>query len=252
MNKSKHTQTLRINAFISRAGITSRRKADELIEKGHVKVNGTLLVKPGTQVNPRKDVIEVKMKNGTWKKVSEEEDTVIYALYKPRGYVTSMKVQGSSPIIRSLLPKKHRVFPVGRLDKESEGLLICTNDGDLAFKLTHPKTHIEKTYLVHCTFPKTYTENKLKSHLGRIAKGVRLDGRKTLPMDIELVRYLRPQMVELKITLREGRYRQIRRSLGKIHLEVQRLIRTRIGKLDEDILKLKHGEYIEVKVENIL
>ena len=244
--------TVRINAFLSQAGVASRRGADELIKQGKVKVNGTLLHKPGAQVDPFQDRIEVLSNGKVWTTLTLSDNTVIYAVYKPRGYVTSMRRQGKSPIIRKLVPNQPRVFPVGRLDKESEGLILMTNDGALTQRLIHPRSHVEKSYIVHCTIPRRYTENQLRSHLGRVAKGVRIDGRKTLPSQIALARYLRPGMVELHITLREGRHRQIRKMLGTIHLEVVRLIRVGIGKLSLEQLDLDHGEYVQVKETDIV
>jgi 23S rRNA pseudouridine2605 synthase len=242
---------IRINLFLSQAGIASRRGSDSLIEQGKVRINGEVMRTPGTKVDPSKDRIEYKDET-EWKELSSKEDTIIYALYKPRGFVTSLKPQGSSPIVRKLLPKSPRVFPIGRLDKDSEGLLLLTNDGDLAYTLTHPKAHIEKSYVVHCTHPRRFTEDMIRSYLGRIAKGVRIEGRKTLPAHIKFIRYLRPQMVELEITLREGRNRQIRKMLGSIDLEVVRLIRTQIGKLTLDALKIDHGEYKVVRRGDIV
>lgn len=242
---------MRINLFLSRAGIASRRGADSLIEEGKVKLNGKILKKPGAPVDPTKDTIEV-MQGSDWKKVTDDTEPILYALYKPRGYVTSMKKQGRDPIIKSLIPDSPRVFPVGRLDKESEGLLLLTNDGDFALKMTHPRKHIEKTYLVQCTIPNRFDENVLKSYLGRVAKGVRIDGRKTVRCEIELKRYLRKNLVELEITLREGRNRQIRRMLGTINLEVVRLIRTRIGNLTLDELHLPFGKWKEIDFRDVL
>lgn len=242
---------MRINLFLSRSGIASRRGADSLIEEGKVKLNGDILKKPGTPIDPSKDTIEV-LQGSTWQKVTDEHDPILFALYKPRGYVTSMKKQGKDPIIKSLLPDTPRVFPVGRLDKESEGLLLLTNDGDFAHELTHPSKHIEKTYLVQCTVPSRYDENTLKSYLGRVAKGVRLDGRKTSRSEIKVTRFLRKNMVELEITLKEGRNRQIRRMLGTINLEVIRLIRTRIGNLSLEELHLPFGKWREIDFRDVL
>ncbi len=118
-----------------------------------------------------------------------------------------------------------------------------TNDGNLAHRLTHPSSHIAKTYIVHCTLPHAFDENTLKSYLGRIAKGVKIQGKRTLPADITFLRWLRPRMAELEITLREGRNRQIRRMLGSLDFTVNRLIRTRIGNLSLEDLQLDHGEY---------
>jgi pseudouridine synthase len=242
--QEQHEQKgIRINTFIAQAGTASRRGADELIAQGLVRLNGKVLKQPGVRIDPSQDLIEVKDIRGEWTSLSQPEEKIIYIMYKPRGYITSMRPQGRDPIVRKLVPAKPRVFPVGRLDKESEGLLLLTNDGEFAHSLSHPKTHVPKTYIVHCTTPRNYTENMVKSYLGRVAKGVRIEGRRTLPADIRFLRYLRPQMVEIEVTLREGRNRQIRKMLATIHLEVVRLIRTKIGKLSQEDLQLEHGEY---------
>lgn len=243
---------VRINQFLSRSGVASRRQADLLIEQGKVRVNGAVKKEPGFKIDPKADKVEYQHSNTSWHSVEQVGEILTLALYKPKGYVTSMVKQGKDPIISELLPKSPRVYPVGRLDKDSEGLIICTNDGDFTASLTHPRSHIEKEYTVHVIIPKTFTENNLKGKLGRLAKGVRIDGRKTLPCTVEFLRFLRPQMVELSITLKEGRNRQIRRMLGAIDCEVFKLIRTRIGDLSLASLNLDHGEYKEVSQRDII
>lgn len=252
MTNSPQSGGIRINVFLSQAGIASRRGADELIKHKKVMLNGDILTEPGTRIDTRTDAVSYKNEEGEWESLTTAEETVIYVLYKPRGFVTSLRPQGRDPIVRKLIPAKPRVYPVGRLDKESEGLLILTNDGDLAFTLTHPSTHIPKTYTVHCHLPQTMTEDTLKSYLGRLAKGVKIDGKRTLPADIKFIKWLRPRMVELVMTLREGRNRQIRRMLGSLDIEVIRLIRTRIGKLELENLKLDHGQFKKVSYGEIL
>lgn len=249
--KPDQSGLVRINQFLSRSGVASRRQADTLIEKGKVRVNDTVRTEPGFKINPQTDRVEYQHSNTSWHTVEQTGETLILALYKPRGYVTSLAKQGKDPIIAELLPKSPRVYPIGRLDKDSEGLILCTNDGALAADLTHPSSHIEKDYTVHVTIPKTMTEDALKGKLGRLAKGMRMDERKTLPATMTFIKYLRPQMVEIHITLKEGRNRQIRRMLGSIDCEVYRLIRTRIGKLSLDALNLPHGEYKEVGYSDI-
>lgn len=252
MTPSNPQHGMRINVFLAQAGIASRRGADELITRKKIMLNGAILTEPGVRIDPRTDAISYLNPNGEWEMLTTAEETVIYVLYKPRGFVTSLRPQGRDPIVRKLIPAKPRVFPVGRLDKESEGLLILTNDGDLAYTLTHPSTHIPKTYTVHCHLPQTMTEDTLKSYLGRLAKGVKIEGKRTLPADITFIKWLRPRMVEIVITLREGRNRQIRRMLGSLDIEVVRLIRTRIGKLSLDDVKLDHGQYKKVSYSDII
>ncbi len=234
---------IRLNHFLSQAGITSRRNADSLIEKGNVRLNGKVIKKLGVKIDP--DVAEVEIlveKNNSysWKKVSTTSEKITLALYKPKGFVTSMRKQGSAPIISSLVPTHKRLFPIGRLDKDSEGLIILTNDGDLSQRLMHPSKHIPKTYRVTAVTPKDYTDNILKSKLGRIAKGITIKGKRTLPMNIEIVEFNEVRhRVELLITLHEGRNRQIRRSLGMIDLEVIILVRISIGNFKLEDIQLK-------------
>ncbi len=242
---------VRINLFLSRSGIASRRQADLLIQEGKVRVNNIIRTEPGFKIDPKSDKVEYQHSNTSWHSVEQVGEILTIALYKPKGYVTSMAKQGKDPIVAELLPKSPRVYPVGRLDKDSEGLLICTNDGDFTAALTHPRSHIEKEYLVHVIIPKNFTENNLKGKLGRLAKGIRIDGRKTLPCTVEFLRFLRPQMVEIRIVLKEGRNRQIRRMLGSIDCEVFKLIRTRIGDLSLESLQLNHGEYKEIQQKDI-
>lgn len=247
-----HPHLVRINQFLSRSGVASRRQADTLIEEGKVRVNSVVRTEPGFKIDPRTDTVEYQHSNTAWHAVEQVGETLTIALYKPKGYVTSMVKQGKDPIIAELLPKSPRLYPVGRLDKDSEGLILCTNDGDFTAQLTHPRSHIEKEYTTHVIIPKNFTENNLKGKLGRLAKGVRIDGRKTLPCTVEFLRFLRPQMVEIRIVLKEGRNRQIRRMLGSIDCEVFKLIRTRIGNLSLASLMLKHGEYKEVSHDSVL
>lgn len=250
--EQKHPHLVRINQFLSRSGVASRRQADTLIEEGKVRVNSVVRTEPGFKIDPRTDTVEYQHSNTAWHAVEQVGETLTIALYKPKGYVTSMVKQGKDPIIAELLPKSPRLYPVGRLDKDSEGLILCTNDGDFTAQLTHPRSHIEKEYTTHVIIPKNFTENNLKGKLGRLAKGVRIDGRKTLPCTVEFLRFLRPQMVEIRIVLKEGRNRQIRRMLGSIDCEVFKLIRTRIGNLSLASLMLKHGEYKEVSHDSVL
>lgn len=234
---------IRLNHFLSQAGVTSRRNADALIEKGKIRIDGKVVKKLGVKIDPDVTVVEMlieKNNSYSWKKVATTDEKITIVLYKPKGFVTSMRKQGSAPIISSLVPTHKRLFPVGRLDKDSEGLIILTNDGDLSQRLMHPTKHIPKTYRVTAIVPKDYTENTLKSKLGRIAKGITIKGKRTLPMDIKLVNFSEVRhRVELLITLYEGRNRQIRRSLGMLDLEVIILTRISIGTLTLDELQIK-------------
>lgn len=233
---------IRLNAFLAQSGISSRRKADDLIASGNVRVNGKRAIL-GQKVSTT-DSVEVQMKGG-WKQIKTEKNIVHYLVYKPRGYVSSAaKQRQGEKIVTSLVPRTPRVFPVGRLDKESEGLILLTNDGELAQKLTHPSSKVTKTYEVHAVFPSGYTERILEQKLVRLRKGVFLgegsldsaqDKRRTAPCTIEIIRFDDSQNVTLRFILSEGRNRQIRKMLGTILGEVKKLVRTQIGNLDISI-----------------
>lgn len=243
---------IRLNHYLSLSGVASRRAADTLIEQGNVKVDGLLVKTLGTKIDPVHQKVTVRNeKSGQWDPVEEVKEKVTYIMYKPRGYTTTLKGQRGERTIAEFLPKNLRLFPVGRLDKDSEGLLLLTNDGDLSLKLTHPSTHIEKTYRVWCRMPSDYTENAVESQLGRIRGGIKLDGKRTMPMKIKVLATKRGT-VDLEIILQEGRHRQIRRILGRINLEVTRLIRIKIGDVSlDDFADLKEGELIQLSEDRV-
>lgn len=237
---------IRLNHFLALSGVASRRSADTLIAEKKVKVDDKIVKELGIKVDPTVQKVSVQNeKNGRWEAVEEVKEKATYILYKPRGYTTTLKGQRGERTIAEFVPKNLRLFPVGRLDKESEGLLILTNDGDLSLKLTHPSTHIEKTYHVWCRMPSEYTENAVQSQLGRVRNGIKLDGKRTLPMKIKVLKTNRGT-VDLEIILQEGRNRQIRRVLGRINLEVIKLIRVKIGDLALKDFELKEGEIIQL------
>ncbi len=242
---------IRLNHFLALSGVASRRSADTLIAEKNVKVDEKVIKELGTKVDTEKQKVFVrKDKDSQWRLVEQVQEKLVYVLYKPRGYTTTLKAQGHEKTIQEFVPAGRRLFPIGRLDKESEGLLILTNDGDLSLKLTHPSSHIEKTYKVVCRIPKEYTENAVESQLGRVRNGIRIDGRKTLPMKTKILG-IRTGMVELEIVLSEGRNRQIRRVMGRINMEVVKLIRTKIGSLSLDKLEIKEGEILQLSEEEI-
>ncbi|KXK10986.1 MAG: Ribosomal large subunit pseudouridine synthase B [Microgenomates bacterium OLB23] len=240
---------IRLNHYIAQAGIASRRAADTLIGQGRVKVDDKVVKAMGVKINPSTQKVSVlHEKSKVWKEIEEVKEKITYVFYKPRGYTTTLKGQRGEKTIAEFLPKNARLFPVGRLDKDSEGLLLLTNNGELALTLTHPRTHVEKTYHVWCRIPKEYTENAVESQLGRVRGGVKLDGIMTKPMRINIVGIKRGA-VDLEITLTEGRNRQIRRVLGKINLEVTRLIRTKIGTLTLKEFNLQPGELYQLPAD---
>ena len=209
---------MRINKYIASAGVTSRRKADELIEAGKVKVNGNVLENPGYQVEDS-DLVEV---DGV--AIKPASKLVYYLLNKPCGFVTSTADKEGRRVVTELVPDEIRVFPVGRLDYNTSGLLILTNDGELANKLMHPSGEFDKTYLVRCTGIVTRAE------ASRLAKGVDIGGFVTSPAEVKLIRHDKNSTVA-EITIHEGKNRQVRRMFEALGHEVTELQRIRLGNL---------------------
>lgn len=213
----------RLQKILSARGIASRRKAEEYILAGLVTVNGKKAIL-GQKADPEIDTIEVD-----GKVMEERAEMQYYVLYKPVG-VESTNVPGTpaAPTIRDLLPEAQRgkLYPVGRLDKESEGLILLTNDGPMSYRLTHPKFEHEKEYEVE-------TKEKIhESSLEKMRTGVMIDGSKTKPAIIERI-----AMNVFRIALTEGRNRQIRRMASKVGSEVIRLKRIRITTLTDPTLR---------------
>ena len=210
-------------------GVASRRKSEELIAGGHVKVNGRV-AQIGDKVDPKHDVVTV---NG--RKLVRDNSYVYLVLNKPRGYVTTMSDEMDRRCVAELVADVgKRVYPVGRLDRDSEGLLLITNDGEFANAMTHPSKHIAKTYRVSVR-PKI-TEEQITV----LTSSLMIDGRKTLPAEVRVVRSEEDKSV-LEIVLYEGRNRQIRRLCEEAGLEVARLKRVSVGQLT--LSGLKAGEY---------
>ncbi|MBO5019725.1 MAG: rRNA pseudouridine synthase [Clostridia bacterium] len=208
---------IRLQKHLSECGIASRRKAEELIEQGKVRVNGRV-VALGTKVDPKRDKVTVSGKN-----VVAQSQKVYIMLHKPRGYVTTLKDEMDRKCVSDLVKDVGlKVFPVGRLDRNSEGLLIMTNDGGFANDLTHPSAHVNKTYRV--TVKGEVTDEKLL----KMKEGILLDGTKTLPCDVFIAERKADRTVLIFI-IHEGRNRQIRRMCEAVQLEVLRLKRTEIA-----------------------
>ena len=209
---------MRINNFLAESGVSSRRGADKLIEDGLVMINGKIC-SLGDDVEEG-DNVTVK-----GKKISLNKKYDYYIMNKPKGYITSVKDEKGRKTVMDLLPKNiKRLFPVGRLDNDSEGLLILTNDGDLTFKLTHPKNEVPKTYLVKTE--KSITEEELS----KLRSGVYIDGVKTKKCNIKLIENNK-EFAKLHITITEGRNRQIRKMFEAVGHSVDFLKRIKIGDL---------------------
>lgn len=209
---------MRINKFLAESGVASRRGADKLIEDGVVKINGKIC-SLGDEVEDG-DSVTV---NG--KKINVVKKYDYYIMNKPKGYITSVKDDKGRKTVMDLLPNNaKRLFPVGRLDYDSEGLLILTNDGELTYKLTHPKNEVPKTYLVKTE--KAVTDEEI----ARLRAGVVIDGVKTQKCNIKLIDNHK-EGARLHITITEGRNRQVRKMFETVGHCVDFLKRIKIGEL---------------------
>ncbi len=227
---------MRINKFLAMSGVASRRASDQLILDGVVKINGKV-AKLGDEVEFG-DSVSV---NG--KIVNAVKKYDYYIMNKPKGYVCTVKDDKGRKTVMDLLPPNiKRVFPVGRLDYDSEGLLLFTNDGDLAFKLTHPKNEIPKTYVVKTEKPVSDED------LGKLRSGVIIDGVKTKKCNVRLIETLKTGS-KLHITITEGRNRQIRKMFEAVNNNVDFLKRIKIG--DMALTGLNRGEVRSLSAREI-
>lgn len=232
-------EKIRIQKIIAESGYCSRRKAEELIAQGRVKVNGHPCGL-GDKAMPGKDLISVDGENIY---VPKKKQMYYIMLHKPRGYVTTMSDELDRKCVTDLLKDvPDRVYPIGRLDKNSEGLLLFTNDGQFANDIMHPSKHISKTYRV------TVRPDVSDDQLVELSEGVVIDGRKTQPCTV-LVLDKQPGRVVLQMTIHEGRNRQIRKMCEAVGLEVARLKRTSVGPVKLGMLK--PGEYRELKPDEL-
>lgn len=232
---------MRIQKILADRGVASRRKAEELIEQGAVKVNGHP-VRLGDKADDRRDRITVH-----GKPIGRAEQPVYILLHKPRGYITTMNDEKGRKCVADLVKGVEvRVFPVGRLDKDSEGFLLMTNDGDFANAMMHPAAHLPKVYRV--TVRSVVTEEQLVG----FREGMMLEGRKTLPADAvilstEPATAETPPRTVLEIVLYEGRNRQIRKMCELLGLEVVRLKRTAMGGVKLGMLPVGEWRHLEPK-----
>lgn len=235
---------LRLNKFLSSAGLMSRRKADEAIAAGDVSVNGTIVKDMGVKIDPGSDKIAYKGKAVSLL----TNNLVYYALYKPKGILSTALDEKGRESVTDLVPKENRVFPVGRLDKASEGLMILTNDGELAQTLTHPSFKHDKEYFVVAKNERGYTQDFVK---GRFLKGINIDGKSMKADRVEFSKS-KNELLEIHMVLHTGYNRQIRKMCDRMGLVVVKLVRTRIAKLQLSALLLEPGDYKLVSKEQII
>jgi 23S rRNA pseudouridine2605 synthase len=211
---------LRLQKVLSGAGVASRRRGEALILAGRVSINGKVIRELGVKADPDYDQIMVDGRS-----IPRPSPKVYYLLYKPRGIITSLRDPEGRPTIKDLIPNiKVRVYPVGRLDYDAEGLMLLTNDGELALKLTHPRYGVSRSYLVKVRGLVTMEE------MGRLERGVMLVDGMSPPMEVKLVKRLKLNSW-LRVTLREGRNRVIKRTFKAINRPVLRLKRIRFASL---------------------
>ena len=229
----------RLQKIISSAGIASRRTAETLITQGRVSVNGRTVTELGTKADPATDDIRVD-----GRRVKPPARTRYILLNKPRGYITSRSDPQRRPTVLDLLHKggvREYVYPVGRLDYDSEGLLLLTSDGDLAARLTHPRHEVEREYDVQVRgVPDAHD-------LERLQRGLVIDGRRTAPAQVNLRKVIEKvsgSQALVSLTIHEGRNRQVRKMCDAIGHPVMRLRRVRIGPITDS--KLNPGEFREL------
>lgn len=218
----------RLQKLIARAGVTSRRRAEELIVQGRVQVNGLVVTELGAKADPEKDTITV---DGRELPSPQRE---YYLLHKPRGYVTTVRDPQGRPTVIDLVPAWTRLFPVGRLDLDSEGLLLLTNDGELAYLLTHPRFEVEKVYEVWVRGHPTPKD------LEALRRGVLLEDGPARAAQVEMLGNWQ-KGARLAVTMYEGRKREVRRLFGTLGFEVKRLIRRRLGPIELGDLPVGHA-----------
>lgn len=227
----------RLQKVIAQAGIASRRKAEQLISAGRVRVNGQTVTELGTKVDEARDVIEVDGR------VVKAEDKHTYLFYKPKKVITSFSdPRGRKTVANYFRDVPVRLYPVGRLDYDTEGLLLMTNDGELANRLMHPRFEIEKSYLALVQGVPN------ESALSRLAKGVALEDGVTAPARVSTVRAM-SKTAWIRLVIHEGRNRQVRRMCEAVGHPVKKLIRERIGFLRTG--GLKPGQYRALTVDEM-
>ena len=227
----------RLQKFMASCGIASRRKCEELILSGKVKVNGVVVTELGVKVNGNKDKIEY---NG--KIIKPEEKKVYILLNKPEGYITSVKDEKNRKTVLDIVKVEERIYPIGRLDYDSSGLLLLTNDGDIYNKIIHPRVEITKKYIA------VVQGEFKKQELEKFKKGVDIGGYITAKAEIKVLKY-EDDKTTVEIGIHEGKNRQIRTMCAALNHNVLALKRISIGKIK--LGNLKRGEYRDLTREEL-
>jgi len=228
--------SVRLNKFLANSGFTSRRKVSELLGKRAVEVNGRIIFEPGFRVDPQTDKIMV------FGKEVQKPKLKYYLLNKPKGIISTVSDEHGRKTIMNFVPQDERVYPVERLDATSTGLILLTNDGELANKLTHPRYEVEKTYEV------LVTDRVTDKHLYNLRNGINLKEGKTAPAKVKVLNY-QGTKTWLEVTIHEGRNHQVKRMFAKLKLNVASLKRISIGGISLGSLPL--GQFRELSSSEI-
>lgn len=235
-------EIVRLQKYIAMCGEASRRKAEELICAGKVKVNGKRVEELGTKVEIGADIVEIGNK-----KLHIQNKKYYIMINKPVGYVSTVHDQFERPTVTDLVKGeiKSRIFPVGRLDYDTSGLLILTNDGEFSQKVTHPKYHIDKTYIARIKGGLTV------SGLNKLRRGVKIDDYTTSPAEVEILDS-KNGITKVKITIHEGKNRQVRKMFEAVGSRVEELERIRIGTVELGNLPIGRWRYLTAHEVNYL
>lgn len=220
---------MRINKFMAECGVASRRACDEMILEGRVKVNGKKIDTPGLEINEFNDAVTLD-----GRRITLVSKKYYIMLHKPKGYVTTVKDDKGRKTVMELIKIRSWLYPVGRLDYDTEGLLLLTNDGQLAYALTHPSHEVPKTYIAKIKGKISDTEVR------QLRKGVEIDGKMTLPAVVKIIE-TDDEFSRVEVTIKEGRNHQIKKMFEVVGKEVVFLKRTAIGPLK--LGGLGRGEY---------
>lgn len=239
-------EPIRLQKYLADSGVASRRKAEQLILEGKIKVNGEIVTQLGTKITPKKDKVEY---NG--KEVVQDEELVYILLNKPIGYVTTVKEQFGRPSVLELVKTNKRLVPVGRLDMYTSGALILTNDGDFVYKVTHPKHEIDKTYTV------TIKGKVSNEAVQKLRDGVKIEDKETYITKPAKVKILKideeKNQSRLEITIHEGKNRQVRKMCEAVGHKVLALHRSKIAGIDVKDLPLGKWRFLnQNEVKRIL
>ena len=225
----------RLQKYLAECGVASRRKCEELILEGKVKVNNQIVTELGVKVNPEKDIVKFEDKE-----IKPTSKMVYILLNKPIGYVTTADDQFGRDTVLDLVKVKERIVPVGRLDMYTSGALILTNDGDFVYKVTHPKHEIEKTYTVTV---KGIIKNE---EVEQLRKGVKIDDYITKPAKVKILKTdTEKNISRLEIVIHEGKNRQVRKMCESVGRKVLALHRSKIGKIGVKDIELGKWRYLK-------